>query len=192
MNKLRLSIESLVYSQTQSGAYVLVMVEEGTNRKLPIVIGTAEAQAIAIALEDMNPPRPLTHDLFVNFAAAFNINILEVIITKLHEGIFYSELVCENFANKIVIDSRTSDAIALAVRFKCPIYAYQEVFDKAGVDPDTLQNSKFQEDIDSDYEPDTLELKHKTKEELKQMLNDAIKKEDYELASKIRDELKKK
>jgi len=121
MNKVRLNIESLVYSQTQSGAYVLVLIEENGSRKLPIVIGSAEAQAIAIALEGMNPPRPLTHDLFVNFASAFNINLDEVLITKLEEGIFYSELICDSLANRVKIDSRTSDAVALAIRFKCPI-----------------------------------------------------------------------
>ena len=104
MNKIKLNIESLVYSQTQSGAYVLVLIEENGERKLPIVIGTAEAQAIAIALEGMRPPRPLTHDLFINFASAYNINLVEVLITKLEEGIFYAELVCESFANRIKID----------------------------------------------------------------------------------------
>ena len=187
MNKLKLSIESLVYSQTQSGAYVLVMVEEESNKKLPIVIGTAEAQAIAIALEDMDAPRPLTHDLFVNFASSFNINLAEVVITKLHEGIFYAELVCENFANKIRIDSRTSDAIALAVRFKCPIYVNEEVIIKAGVTPDV---ENIHEDLGANLDSKENELLNKTEEELKKMLDAAIKKEDYELASKIRDELK--
>lgn len=187
MNKLKLTIESLVYSQTQSGAYVLVMVEEESNKKLPIVIGTAEAQAIAIALEDMDAPRPLTHDLFVNFASSFNINLTEVIITKLHEGIFYAELVCENFANKIRIDSRTSDAIALAVRFKCPIYVNKEVINKAGVTPDV---ENIHEDLASNFDSQESELLDKSDEDLKNMLNDAIKTEDYELASKIRDELK--
>lgn len=187
MDKLKLTIESLVYSQTQSGAYVLVMVEEESNKKLPIVIGTAEAQAIAIALEDMDAPRPLTHDLFVNFASSFNINLSEVIITKLDEGIFYAELVCENFANKIRIDSRTSDAIALAVRFKCPIFVNKEVLKKAGVTPEV---ENVHEDIASNFESEENELLNKTDKELQDMLNEAIKKEDYELASKIRDELK--
>jgi len=186
MDKLKLTIESLVYSQTQSGAYVLVMLEEESNKKLPIVIGTSEAQAIAIALENMNTPRPLTHDLFVNFASSFNINLSEVIITKLDEGIFYAELVCENFANKIRIDSRTSDAIALAIRFKCPIFVNKEIIEKAGVNPET---EKQQDEIYSDVATQTDELKLKSDDNLKTMLNEAIKKEDYELASKIRDEI---
>jgi bifunctional DNase/RNase len=192
MNRIKLSIESLVYSQTQSGAYVLVLIEEPGSRKLPIVIGTAEAQAIAVALEGMYPPRPLTHDLFVNFASAYNINIIEVMITKLEEGIFYSELVCESFANRIKIDSRTSDAVALAIRFKCPIYANESVLNMAGISSNDF--GKTPNDL-TENESDPVEHKSIDKmdlNELEQLLNNAISSENYELASQIRDEIKKR
>jgi len=191
MNRIKLSIESLVYSQTQSGAYVLVLIEENGDRKLPIVIGTAEAQAIAIALEGMYPPRPLTHDLFVSFASAYNINMIEVLITKLEEGIFYSELVCENFSNRVKIDSRTSDAVALAIRFKCPIYANESVLNMAGISSGDF--GKTSGDSDEDTELDnTKNLEDRDLVELEKLLNDAINSENYELASKIRDEINKR
>ena len=194
MKKIRLEIESLVYSQTQHGAYVLVLIEENGNRKLPIVIGAAEAQAIAIGQERMQAPRPLTHDLFINFASAFNITLQEVVITKLEEGIFYAELVCENFANRIKIDSRTSDAVALAVRFKCPIYVNEEVLKIAGIS--TQEEEKKEDYSTHNYTPeeDDFEntLSRKTIAELKKMLNDAVNQEKYELASKIRDEINRR
>jgi bifunctional DNase/RNase len=193
MRKIRLEIESLVYSQTQHGAYVLVLIEENGNRKLPIVIGAAEAQAIAIGQERMQAPRPLTHDLFVNFASAFNITLHEVVITKLEEGIFYAELICENFANRIKIDSRTSDAVALAVRFKCPIYVNEEVLKIAGI---STQEEEKEDYGTHNYTPeqDNFEnsLSRKTITELKMMLNDAVNQEKYELASKIRDEINRR
>jgi uncharacterized protein len=191
MNRIKLSIESLVYSQTQSGAYVLVLIEENGIRKLPIVIGTAEAQAIAIALEGMYPPRPLTHDLFVNFASAYNINVIEVLITKLEEGIFYSELVCENFGGRIKIDSRTSDAVALAIRFKCPIYANETVLNTAGISSNDFGKSMHEGDEDTN-QSDSKSLEERELQELERMLNDAINSENYELASKIRDEINKR
>lgn len=192
MNKIKLNIESLVYSQTQSGAYVLVLIEENGERKLPIVIGTAEAQAIAIALEGMHPPRPLTHDLFINFASAYNINLVEVLITKLEEGIFYSELVCESFANRIKIDSRTSDAVALAIRFKCPIYANESVLKMAGISSNEFGNATADEGEEENLDEITKNIEDQTISELKKMLNDAINNENYELASQIRDELNKR
>lgn len=191
MKKIRLEIESLVYSQTQHSAYVLVLIEKNGMRKLPIVIGAAEAQAIAIGQEQMQAPRPLTHDLFVNFASAFNITLQEVVITKLEEGIFYAELVCENFANRIKIDSRTSDAVALAVRFKCPIYVNEEVLKTAGISTQE-ETTKVSGNIHGyTNEKDDFEnsLKNKTIAELKKMLNEAVNQEKYELASKIRDEI---
>ena len=192
MKKVRLNIESLVYSQTQSGAYVLVLIEENGSRKLPIVIGSAEAQAIAIALEGMSPPRPLTHDLFVNFSSAFNINLDEVLITKLEEGIFYSELICDSLANRVKIDSRTSDAVALAIRFKCPIYADEEVLKHAGISSSAYSSADTS--VEKEVVPDKKdsELESKSIADLKEMLTEAINNEEYENASKIRDEINKR
>ncbi len=192
MKKVRLNIESLVYSQTQSGAYVLVLIEENGSRKLPIVIGSAEAQAIAIALEGMSPPRPLTHDLFVNFSSAFNINLEEVLITKLEEGIFYSELICNSLANRVKIDSRTSDAVALAIRFKCPIYADEEVLKHAGISSSAYSSADISVEKEIIPEKKDTELESKSIEDLKEMLTEAINNEEYENASKIRDEINKR
>ncbi|MFN8255307.1 MAG: bifunctional nuclease family protein [Bacteroidales bacterium] len=191
MNKIKLSIESLVYSQAQSGAYVLVLIEENGNRKLPIVIGTAEAQAIAIALEGMYPPRPLTHDLFVSFASAYNINVTEVLITKLEEGIFYAELICESFANKIKIDSRTSDAVALAIRFKCPIFANESVLSAAGISSNDFGKTMNDTGDNTDLES-SKSLEERDIQELERMLKEAVNSENYELASQIRDELNRR
>ncbi len=192
MNRTKLTIGSLVYSQMQLDTYVLVLNEEEGNMKLPIVIGTYEAQAIAIALEAMTPGRPFTHDLFVNFALAHNIRIIEVEIVKFEEGVFSSELTCESDKGIIRIDARTSDAISLAIRFKCPIYVKEEVMERAGIisssfeiiDEDT-DNEEIAEE--EDKEPD---LSKYDKEELEKFLQKAIKIENYELASKLRDELK--
>jgi uncharacterized protein len=191
MNKIKLSIESLVYSQAHSGAYVLVLIEEYGQRKLPIVIGTAEAQAIALALEGMTPPRPLTHDLFVNFALAYNITLVEVVVTKLEGEIFYAELVCENASSRIKIDSRTSDAVALAIRFKCPIYANETVLKTAGISysPQPAAHSKTENE---QFSGDPGDLSHLTISELEALLSDAINSENYELASQIRDEINKR
>ena len=193
MNRIKLNIESLVYSQTQSGAYVLVLIEENGERKLPIVIGTAEAQAIAIALEGMSPPRPLTHDLFINFATAYNINMVEVEITKLEEGIFYAELVCESFANKIKIDSRTSDAVALAIRFKCPIYANEEVLKTAGISSSEFGTAAPEtEEAEVEVDVPDKKLEDQNLEDLEKLLEEAINNENYEQASRIRDEINKR
>ncbi len=189
--KIKLNILGLSYSQTQSGAYALVLAEEGGERRIPIIIGGVEAQSIAIKLEGLEPPRPLTHDLFLNFARAFTIDLLEVIIYKLDEGIFYSELVCFKNNEVVRIDSRTSDAVALALRFNCPIFTYEEIISKAGIVLD------FGETKDKSEGPvkknrTTKTLTSKSIEELKKMLEDAIEAENYEKASEIRDEIKKK
>ncbi|MGB0915890.1 MAG: bifunctional nuclease family protein, partial [Crocinitomicaceae bacterium] len=133
MDKIKLEIVGLSYSQTQSGAYALVLSEVDGNRRLPIIIGGFEAQAIAIELEKMVPTRPLTHDLFKSFASTFEINVREVLIYKLTEGIFYSKLVCEQNGNMVEIDARTSDAIAIGVRFNCPVYTYESILSSAGI-----------------------------------------------------------
>lgn len=190
MEKIKLDIVGLSYSQTQSGAYALVLGESNGKRRLPIIIGGFEAQAIAIELEKMTPSRPLTHDLFKNFAEEFNINISEVVIYNLVEGIFFSKLICEKDGEEIEIDSRTSDAIALAVRFNCPIYTYEFVLGSAGI----LLEDDFEgqaEDTIQD-EPEEQSPKRYTLEELNQQLNAAIENEDYEAASKIRDEINRR
>jgi len=188
--RVKLNILGLSYSQTQTGAYALVLAEEGGERRIPIIIGSVEAQSIAIKLEGLTPPRPLTHDLFLNFATAFNVEIVEVVIYKLEEGIFYSELICKRESETLHIDSRTSDAVALALRFNCPIYTYDEIMDKAGIVLD------FENDEDESIEKEmrgsrlSKEYAGSSIEELKAMLDDAVKKEDYEKASRIRDEIK--
>lgn len=197
MKKVKLNVLGLSYSQMQSGAYALVLTEENGKQRLPIIIGGFEAQAIAIELEGLKPPRPLTHDLFVNFAIAFNIELKEVIIYKLEEGIFYSELVCDNGGSRIKIDARTSDAVALALRFKCPIYTTQEIISKAGIilsfkeaKQKNQQKSSTQES--NQHEKKQTGLSNVPIDELKKMLDKAIQEEDYEKASKIRDEIKRR
>jgi bifunctional DNase/RNase len=195
MKKIALSITGLSYSQTQSGAYALVLAEEHGNRRLPIIIGGYEAQAIAIHIEKMSPSRPLTHDLFKTFCDSFLIDVKEVIIYNLSEGIFYAKLVCQqNDANDVEIDARTSDAIALAVRFDCPIYTYEFILSSAGI---VIDEEKETEEITSDSNPKSVpkpkdDLSSKTMEELQELLSQAIEEEAYEKAGKIRDEMKKR
>jgi hypothetical protein len=195
MHKIRLNILGLSVSQTQSGAYALVLAEENGERRIPIIIGPVEAQAIAIQLEGLKPPRPLTHDLIKNMAMAFDIALLEVTIYKLEEGIFYSELLCEMNGKEINIDSRTSDAVALALRFRCPIYTTEEILKKSGIILD-LENEdspvKNYSNKDDFSEPDVSTYAQYSAKELNDMINDAIQHEDYEKASIIRDELKKR
>ena len=145
MNKIKLNVLGISYSQTQSGAYALVLTEENGDRRIPIIVGGFEAQSIAIQLEGLKPPRPLTHDLFLNFAVSFKIDILEVNIHKLEEGVFYSKLLCDDGKNKVTVDARTSDAIALALRFKCPIYTTEEIMERAGIVLDLGKETKTKE-----------------------------------------------
>ena len=193
MDKIKLDIVGLSYSQTQSGAYALVLGESGGKRRLPIIIGGFEAQAIAIELESMTPTRPLTHDLFKNFADEFEIKINEVIIYNLVEGIFYSKLVCEQNGNILEIDARTSDAIALGVRFKCPVYTYESILSSAGIllddDAEIEVTAVVNEDV---AEPKSAGFDSLSLDELNNQLSEAIDNEDYELASKIRDEINKR
>jgi hypothetical protein len=195
MHKIRLNILGLSVSQTQSGAYALVLAEENGERRIPIIIGPVEAQAIAIQLEGLKPPRPLTHDLIKNMAMAFDIALLEVTIYKLEEGIFYSELLCEMNGKEINIDSRTSDAVALALRFRCPIYTTEEILKKSGIILDLENEDSPVRNIsnnDDFSEPDVSTYAQYSAKELNDMINDAIQHEDYEKASIIRDELKKR
>jgi hypothetical protein len=189
MKKVKLEIAGLSYSQTQTGAYALVLSEVGGNRRLPIIIGGFEAQAIAIELEKMTPSRPLTHDLFKTFAETFNISITEVIIYNLVEGVFYAKLICDDGTREAEIDARTSDAIALAVRFGCPIYTYEFILKTAGIVLDEEASKELPTEELPDIKADDLTL---TTEELEQRLKKAILEEDYEKASKIRDELNKR
>jgi len=198
MGKIKLNVLGISYSQTQSGAYALVLTEENGDRRIPIIVGGFEAQSIAIQLEGLKPPRPLTHDLFLNFAVAFKIDLLEVTIYKLEEGVFYSKLYCDDGKNKLSIDARTSDAIALALRFKCSIYTTEEIIERAGIVLDFGKESSS-DDEDRELMPeqddklptsrDPGEFKDHTEKELRELLQEAISKEDYERASLIRDEL---
>ena len=198
MKKILLEIVGLSYSQNQSGAYVLVLGESSGSRRLPIVIGGFEAQAIAIELEKMTPTRPLTHDLFKSFATTFNINLKEVIIYNVVEGIFFAKLICSDGTKEFDIDARTSDAIALAVRFNCDIYTHESILKSAGIaldgDMDSTilsENSKIAElHIEDSFQKDNAdEFKSKSSEELKNTLQWALDNEKYEMATKIRDEL---
>lgn len=201
-NKIRLNVLGISYSQTQTGAYALVLAEEGGKRRIPIIVGGFEAQAIAIQLEGLKPPRPLTHDLFVNFARTFNIDLLEVTIYKLEEGVFFSKLTCDDGKRIIEVDARTSDAIALALRFKCPIYTTEEIMQKAGIviDFEKEEDDELEEEYteSNDFETNRKgsdfksELERYSLDELQIMLEDAIRDENYEKASIIRDEIKRR
>ena len=203
MGLIKLTIKGISYSQTQTGAYALVLSEMEGSRTLPIIIGAFEAQSIAIALEkEIRPPRPLTHDLFKTFSDRFSVEIKEVIIHKLVDGVFFSSLICQKDGVEEVIDARTSDAIAIAVRFQAPIFTYENILDKAGVflkieDELGLNDLSETEEISSEGEDllkvDTTSLDSKLSvSELNDQLDKAIADENYELAAKIRDEISKK
>jgi len=192
MHKIKLNVLGLSVSQTQSGAYALVLAEENGDRRIPIIIGPVEAQSIAIQLEGLHPPRPLTHDLFKNLAKAFQIELAEVVIYKLEEGIFYSELICEQSGIRIAIDSRTSDAVALALRFRCPIYTTDEILRKAGIVIEVADDLSETDEEDLPFSMGKGKYDVYTVEELEEMLSDAVKHERYELASEIRDEISKR
>lgn len=203
MSLVRLKIKGISYSQTQNGAYALILNEVDGDRKLPIVIGAFEAQSIAIALEkEIKPPRPLTHDLFKNFSDRFDIVVKQVIIHKLVDGVFYSSLICERDKIEEIIDARTSDAIALALRFDAPIFTYKNILDKAGIylkvnpnkddetqDDNILLDEVLAEEIES---KSPAGFKDKTLEELHVLLDQAVANEDYETAARLRDEISKR
>ena len=202
MSLKRLNIRGISYSQTQNGAYALVLKEVGGDRQLPIVIGAFEAQSIAIALEkEISPPRPLTHDLFKTFAERYDIVVKQVIIHKLVDGVFYSSLICERDKIEEIIDARTSDAIALAVRFKAPVFTYENILDEAGIQQQITPDKKL-EDVDVEDEDELIDdlinesgatdySKYGIKE-LNEMLEDAVNNENYELAARLRDEISKR
>jgi len=193
MKRVKLKVLGISYSQTQSGAYALILVEENGVRRVPIIIGGFEAQAIVIKLENLEPPRPLTHDLFRNFAVEFNITIIEVMIYKLEEGVFYSRLICNNGEKEISIDSRTSDAVALALRFGCPIYITEDILDKAGITVTPSESeAEAEEDPESLFEAGASKYEAYSDEDLYKMIDEAVKTEDYERAASIRDEIEKR
>ena len=184
MNKILLNVIGITYSQSQSGAYALLLEVKGEQTRLPIIIGEAEAQSIAIAIEGHETRRPLTHDLFKTFAKSYEINITEVVINRFKEGLFYSELHCVKDGEETIIDARTSDAVALALRFDAPIYANSQVVEEAGIIMDDIDlddsDSDFDADTDTDFERyDIKELQH--------LLQKAIEDEDYARASVLRD-----
>lgn len=191
MKKIELNIVGLSYSQAQSNSYALVLGETQGKRRLPIVIGHYEAQAIALELEKMKPSRPLTHDLFYNFAKTFGINIVEVQITRFHEGIFYATLLCDNGVALQEIDSRTSDAVALSIRFHCPIFTTEEIMAQAGIVFEEEEPSSETSD-DTGGEEISSSLKGLGLAELEAELLQAVDDEDYERASMIRDEIRKR
>ncbi len=203
MSLKQLNIKGISYSQTRSGAYALVLNEIGGDRTLPIVIGASEAQSIAIALEkEITPPRPLTHDLFKTLADIYQIKVKQVIIHKLIDGIFYSSLICERDKIEEIIDSRTSDAIALAVRFDAPIFTYENILEKAGIDmkndeilgeePFEEEEEEFIEELFTELENLTTPFDKMSLKELQKQLEEAIENEDYELAASLRDEIDKR
>ncbi|MEO1012475.1 MAG: bifunctional nuclease family protein [Bacteroidota bacterium] len=210
MSLVRLKIKGISYSQTQNGAYALILNEVEGDRKLPIVIGAFEAQSIAIALEkEIKPPRPLTHDLFKNFADRFDIVVKQVIIHKLVDGVFYSSIICERDKIEEIIDARTSDAIALALRFNAPIFTYKTILDKAGIFLKFSAKDKDKEENDDSImvdeilqeEGETVEIDSSSTsgmyqelslEELHKELDKAVVNEDYEKAAKLRDEISKR
>ncbi len=196
MKKIKLDIVGLSYSQTQSGAYALVLGEVNGRRRLPIIIGSFEAQAIAIEIEKMTPSRPLTHDLFKSFAQAYHINVQEVIIYNLVDGIFYAKLICSDGKKSAEIDARTSDAIAMAVRFNCPIYTHEFILSTAGI---VIEGNDFVylENLSeaAEEKPNaagTANYSSLSADELSTLLKEALNEEAYEKAAKIRDELNKR
>lgn len=190
MQKIELEIVALSHSITQSHSYAVVLGEVNGLRRLPIVIGGFEAQAIAVALEKMHPSRPLTHDLMKNFMNAFNVDLHEIVINDLQEGIFYSRLVCSNERETIEIDSRTSDAIALAVRFGCPIYTYEHILESAGIMMEqTGKKKESGEELVTSERTVKEDLKNMNLDELNTLLNEVLEQEDYIRAVAIRDEI---
>jgi uncharacterized protein len=191
MKRVKLKVLGISYSQTQSGAYALVLVEEDGERRIPIIIGGFEAQSIVIKLENLNPPRPLTHDLFKSFADSFGITLFEVFIDRLEEGVFYSKLICSNGENEFSIDSRTSDAVALALRFSCPIFTTEDIIERAGIVISQGENDAEHDDVDDDDMPldNPSEYTMLNDEELAKLMEEAVRNEDYEKAATLKSEI---
>ncbi|GLU52363.1 MULTISPECIES: bifunctional nuclease family protein [Dyadobacter] len=198
MKKIKLEILGLSPSQSQAGSFALVLGEELGNRRLPIIIGVFEAQAIAVQIENIVPNRPMTHDLFKSFAEGMNYTLKEIVISDLKEGIFYAKIVCKDSLREVEIDARPSDAIAIGLRFDIPIYTYEAILSEAGIISSSL--TEDEEDGDEEAVKETLQsrgslmdqLRDLSFDELQRMLDDALSKEDYEKAAKIRDEMSKR
>lgn len=203
MDKIRLEILGLSSSQSQSGSFALVLGEEAGNRRLPIIIGMFEAQAIAIEIEKIIPNRPMTHDLFKSFAQGFNFAVEEIVISDLKEGVFFAKIICSDGIKNIEIDARPSDAIAIGLRFDVPIYTYENILSEAGIVLSDLNEEAEQQQPQESQQKEKEEkkatgkskaeqIKNSTSDQLKAMLNDALEKEDYERAARIRDELNRR
>ena len=193
MDKVELKFLRITYSHTHAGAYALILAEKNGDRRLPIIIGGVEAQAIAIQVENIKPARPLTHDLFKNFADQLNIGLKEVVINDLVEGIFHAKLVLEQEGNEVEVDARSSDAIALALRFACPIFSYEFIMSAAGLKVDDAEEEKEpSQKVEKGDKGEKKSIKTANLEDLKSMLEEALGNEDYERASRLRDELKRR
>lgn len=198
MDKIKLEILGLSSSQSQAGSFALVLGEESGNRRLPIIIGMFEAQAIAIEIEKIIPNRPMTHDLFKSFAHSFSYKVQEIVISDLKEGVFFAKIVCSNGKENVEIDARPSDAIAIGLRFEAPIYTYETILAEAGIvlsDEAEDDIAEIKSEIKSSSKSkreDPDDLKNIPMDKLNEMLSDAIEKEDYERAAKIRDELSRR
>jgi len=190
VEKIKLSILGISYNQTKSGAYALILSEDGGKRRIPIIIGGSEAQAIAIHLEGLKPPRPLTHDLFVSFSEAYNITLQEIFIYKMIDGVFYSEILFDDGKNRIRIDSRTSDAVALSIRFNAPIYIDKKVIDAAGLEIEVQEEDLNVGDENSeDIFEEEVKISNLSDAELQVALEESVKDENYELASILQEEI---
>lgn len=206
MEKIRLEIIGLSSSQSQTGSFALVLGEVNGNRRLPIIIGMFEAQAIAIEIEKVIPNRPMTHDLFKSFASAFHFNVEEIVISDLKEGVFFAKIICSDGIKNIEIDARPSDAIAVGLRFDVPIFSYESILSEAGIvlndETDESEEEEEEEDMEeatvSSSKPETPiigredQIKNMSLDQLQAMLDDAIEKEDYEKAARVRDEMNKR
>ncbi|MDN5211417.1 bifunctional nuclease family protein [Fulvivirgaceae bacterium BMA12] len=200
MDKIKLEILGLSSSQSQSGSFALVLGETEGNRRLPIIIGMFEAQAIAIEIEKIIPNRPMTHDLFKSFAHNFDFKINEIVISDLKEGVFFAKIVCDNGGDVIEIDARPSDAIAIGLRFNVPIYTYETILSEAGIvlsdeeeeDADREKAPEIKKSVVKKEKKESKEFKDLTVEKLQELLDAALKKENYEEAAKIRDEINKR
>jgi bifunctional DNase/RNase len=195
MQKIKLEVNNIEYSQTHSGSYVLTLAETNGVRNLPIVIGSFEAQAIAVELEKMVPNRPLTHDLFKSSLNAFKITVLEVMIHQFKEGIFYANIVCEQENQRVEIDARSSDAVAIALRFNAPIFTNDQVMDEVSNSHERTERMDLEDEFSNEEDEDIAEehsFDSEALDTLEKQLEQALENEDYELASKIRDEINKR